>query len=236
MNLERLQSRSLSLPRAVSTAMRDSLRRDPTKALRYGQLVEHLADWMTKAYALGYRKRPGGRLTRESLAAKRAEYKRQARQVLTGYQVSANAELKQTYKQARARKRTHRQATQLVLRRFRTLGMDAPASNRMASLYYTATNAAYNQGVWDSDRLDPAIWGFRYLTAGDDRVRNPTHTQYHGVTLPKEHPFWQRTWPPIDWRCRCRIKSLKRKQKIVLPPPNPVPIESGFQGQSFELR
>lgn len=235
MNLERQISRSLSLPRRITTAMRDSLRANPTKALRYGSLVDHLAEHMARAYRLGYRKR-GDTLKRETRSAKKAEYRKMARAVLTQYQVSANKELKRVYRETRRRGRTHQQGVAIVLRRFRSLGIEAPAANRMKTLYTSALTSAYNEGVWDADRLDAQIWGFRWKTAGDARVRHPTHTQFEGVTLPKEHPFWLQFWPPLQFGCRCRIKSLRRKQKIVRPPPNPVPVGDGFHGQKFELK
>ena len=234
LNIELLISRSLSLPRKVTTAMRDSLKANPIKAIRYSQLVDHLSLRMTRAYKLGYRAR-GDTLKRESERAKLNQYKKQARKILMEYQVSANQELKRIYREARAKGRTHNQARSLVLRRFRTLGVTAPATNRVKALYRTGMTSAYNQGKFDADRNDPAIWGWRWHTAGDDKVRHPTHSQFNKVTLPKSDPFWTKFYPPIDYNCRCRVKSLRIKQPIVRPPPNPVPVRSGFEGSSFDL-
>jgi len=235
LNLELLIARSLTLPRAVSGAMRDSIRANPTKALRFGSLVPHLTGQMLKAYKLGYRSN-GSTLKQSTLKAVEKDYKRRAREVLTQYQKSTNRELKAAYAKAIRNGRTRSQAIRAVLAKFRSLGMSAPASTRMQTLYNTALNASHNQGIWDAQRSDPAIWGFRFKTMRDEAVRHPTHTQYEGVTLPKEHPFWDRVWPPLEWNCRCRIQTLKRKHKLKLPPSKEVRIPHGFKGQRFQLQ
>lgn len=43
---------------------------------------------------------------------------------------------------------------------------------------------------------------FRYVTAGDHRVRD-THAKWHGVILPVDHPFWSTHFPPNGFNCRC---------------------------------
>lgn len=235
LKLDLIQSKSLSLPRKYTSAMRASLRSNPTKALNYQVFRDHLTAAMVKSYALGYRSK-GASLKRDSKAAKQAEFSKMSRQVLMQYQKYANRELKRTYRKALDDGKTPRQATKAVLRRFNTIGMTAPAYNQMETLFRTASNAAYNQGIWDATRTDPAVWGYQYKTAEDEKVRHPVHSQYNNVTLPKGHPFWQKIWPPIEWNCRCRIKAYKRKQKIKRPPANPAPVDSAYVGQAFELR
>ena len=234
-NLDLLQSRALRLPRRKRSAMIESLRTAPQRALRYGVFVDDLANAMIRAYTLGYRKN-GSTLRRETRTAKLADYRKRARVVLQQYQVSANKELKRIFRESIKRGNTPARARDLVIRRFRTLGMTAPASNRMETLFKSAMYSAFQQGLWDASRNDAAVWGYRFLTRDDEKVRHPTHSQYHGVTLEKEHSFWDRVWPPLEWNCRCRIQIFRRKQKIVRPPANPIPIETGFQGQDFILR
>ncbi len=41
-----------------------------------------------------------------------------------------------------------------------------------------------------------------YTTAGDDRVRE-SHEELDGITLPKNHSFWDTYYPPLGWNCRC---------------------------------
>lgn len=48
----------------------------------------------------------------------------------------------------------------------------------------------------------------QYVTQGDSQVR-PAHQSLNGTTLPINHPFWRRYWPPNGWNCRCFI--IKRR-------------------------
>ncbi|MBJ6985918.1 phage minor head protein [Devosia sp. MC521] len=50
---------------------------------------------------------------------------------------------------------------------------------------------------------------FRYVTAGDDRVRH-NHAQWHGVILPVDHPFWLTHFPPNGFNCRCLPQIVSR--------------------------
>ena len=239
MNLERLISRSMSTPRSVRVGMRRAIMRRPTGKLRYTQLVEHLSQSMVRAYALGYRSN-GASLRNDSRAARLADYKRRARAVLGQYGETASRDVAKTYRNARAKGASVKVATNLALRRFAMMGHTAPASNRLQTLYQSALRSAFQQGIFDSTNSQAEIWGYRYLARDlgghQDPATRDAHWQYHMVTLPKEHEFWRKIWPPIDWNCRCRIKAFRRPQKIQRPPPNPIRIETGFQGQDFELQ
>ena len=236
-NLETLIARSLSLPRRYTSAMRQSVRDNPRKALRYHVYNDSLVAAMSKAYALGYRE-DGSRLPNQIKSERQAEYKRKARQILMQYQKYANQELKTAYDKAIKAGKTPRQATQATLRRFRTLGMTAPATNRIETLFTTAADGAYAQGVWDASQNNQAIKGYRYATMEDDRVRVPVHSQYNRFSAPKTDAIWETAFPPIDYNCRCKAIPLKRVPKggWVDPPANPYPVTSGFENTGFELR
>lgn len=75
----------------------------------------------------------------------------------------------------------------------------------------TARQAAKNARLYQ--RAGDDIWGFRYLTTGNN-IR-PDHQALHGLTLPKDDPFWQQWFPPNGWNCKCRIQVMKRKPKRV---------------------
>ena len=219
--------------------MRRSIMRRPSTPLRYTQLVDHLATAMIRGYTIGFRTR-GATLRAASRAARLAGYKREVREVLNQYSESASKAVSDTYRNARARGVSVKVATNLALRRFASLGHTAPVSNRLKTLYNAAIRAAHEQGLFDATRNDPDIWGYQFIATEERGKQHPTtrdsHWQYHKVTLPKDHPFWTRVWTPLDWGCRCRIKTFRRPQKIQRPPPNPIPIEAGFQGQDFTLQ
>jgi hypothetical protein len=55
---------------------------------------------------------------------------------------------------------------------------------------------------WDSRSGDVLL---RYSTIGDARVRD-VHRALEGVTLPKNHSFWNTHYPPNGWKCRCDVE------------------------------
>jgi SPP1 gp7 family putative phage head morphogenesis protein len=233
--LQRLIRRSLSLPRKISTSMRARLRFHPPKALNFRMLIPDLSGEMIKGYTLGYRLGGKHSLPNETRRRKKDDYWPMASEFLVKFQKSTNKILRETYDKALANGMTENQATKQVLRRFGTIGFSAPAANNVKSLYTTAITAAYNQGIFDADRTDPGVWGFRYKTKEDAKVRTPQHAQFNNVTLPRADPFWNNVWPPIDYNCRCVIKSFRTKQRRKNPPANPVPVTSGFEGYTFQL-
>jgi SPP1 gp7 family putative phage head morphogenesis protein len=69
--------------------------------------------------------------------------------------------------------------------------------------------AQYHKFMEDADRYDLQI-----RTAGDDRVRS-THAVLNGITLPATSPYWNTTFTPFDWGCRCIIiQVLKNKYEV----------------------
>lgn len=45
----------------------------------------------------------------------------------------------------------------------------------------------------------------KYRAINDERTREK-HRAWDGLTLPVEHPFWQKHLPPNDWGCRCYVE------------------------------
>lgn len=125
-------------------------------------------------------------------------------------------------------------------------------AHAVETVYRTQTQIAYSAGRWNSLQ-DPAVqevlWGFRYVTVGDDRVR-PNHAVMHGVTLPKDDPFWNTNTPPNGWNCRCAAVEVFEEAQRVEPEPFEVDgviyrpeADVGFQfnpgkvfGESYALR
>jgi SPP1 gp7 family putative phage head morphogenesis protein len=77
----------------------------------------------------------------------------------------------------------------------------------LETLVRSQIQIAYSAGQWGADH-DPdivdSLWGWRYVTVGDDRVR-PNHAALDGTQLPKENSFWQTTWVPNGYNCRCDV-------------------------------
>ncbi len=87
----------------------------------------------------------------------------------------------------------------------------------LETIVRTQTQIAYSAGRENGLR-DPAIqeilWGFEYVTVGDDRVR-ATHAAMDGVRRPKTDAVWQQWTPPCGWNCRCsKLPILKHETKL----------------------
>lgn len=114
--------------------------------------------------------------------------------------------------------KTHAQlfeASQLLLTEEKTIKSFQQFSKDIASIK-TNYNESYLEAEYDfavgsvlmADRWDKFKEGDRYLlqyrTAKDDKVRD-SHRKLDETTLPKDHPFWDRFFPPNGWRCRCTV-------------------------------
>lgn len=93
---------------------------------------------------------------------------------------------------------------------FKACGITPRNSFTLENLFRTQMQLGYSAGRWQADQ-DPVIqeilWGYKYVTVGDDRVR-PEHEKLEGMTAPKDDPIWNTMWPPNGWSCRCQVISL----------------------------
>ncbi len=94
------------------------------------------------------------------------------------------------------------------------------APYRLEAIFRTQTQLAYAAGRHEAEQdaaVQEILWGYKYVTVGDDRVR-PTHAALEGVTLPKNHSFWEQNTPPNGWNCRCQIISIFEERPQATPP------------------
>lgn len=104
--------------------------------------------------------------------------------------------------------------------KFHNLGISPKNPYQLEAIFRTQTQLAYAAGqeqLLKEPAVDEQVWGFKYVTVGDDRVRN-SHVALDGVTLPKSDPFWQENSPPNGYACRCQKITLFDERKIVRPP------------------
>jgi SPP1 gp7 family putative phage head morphogenesis protein len=96
-------------------------------------------------------------------------------------------------------------ATRELRRRFDEMGLTPRNPALAETLVRTHAQIAFSAASWQLDQDDPddVIWGYTYVTVGDNRVRDE-HADLHGVTRPKDDPFWSIWWPPNGWNCRCQ--------------------------------
>lgn len=103
--------------------------------------------------------------------------------------------------------------------RLNALGFDIERPYVVETWITTMVQSSYAAGQADA-ALDPAIdailWGWEYVTVGDDRVRFE-HEGFDGTQLPKNDPFWAVNTPPNGWNCRCSIIEVFDEGQIAEP-------------------
>lgn len=96
-----------------------------------------------------------------------------------------------------------RQGVMRLHEAFDKAGIMPQTSYTLENIYRTQVALAYSAGRRQAERrpeVADILVGYRYVTVGDDRVR-PSHQLLEGVTLPKDHEFWQTCFPPNGWSC-----------------------------------
>lgn len=75
--------------------------------------------------------------------------------------------------------------------------------NYLQAEYQTARTAAQMAEKWERIQETKHLFpNLKYRTVGDSRVRKD-HEKLNGIIRPIDDAFWDRHYPPLDWRCRC---------------------------------
>lgn len=75
---------------------------------------------------------------------------------------------------------------------------------RTRTIYQTNAMTSYSAGrLAQLQEGAFEFWVYRH----NDSVQNPRpeHKKLNGLTLPANHPFWQRYYPPNGWGCQCYV-------------------------------
>ena len=77
--------------------------------------------------------------------------------------------------------------------------------NYLQAEYQTARTAAQMAEKWERLQETKDLFpNLKFRTVGDDRVRDD-HEKLNGIIKPIDDAFWDRYYPPLDWRCRCDV-------------------------------
>ena len=92
---------------------------------------------------------------------------------------------------------------------------------RLKTIYLTNLQSAYMAGRYSemvAAKDTHPYW--QYVAINDERTRE-THRLLHGRVYAADDPVWGSLYPPLDYRCRCRVRPLSRErgEKQVLPSP-----------------
>lgn len=93
---------------------------------------------------------------------------------------------------------------------------------RLETIYLTNMQSAYMAGryVEMRDSIDTHPY-WEYIAILDSRTR-PAHAALNGQVYSADDKFWDHMYPPLDYRCRCRVRPLSESSGLsrVLSSPN----------------
>jgi SPP1 gp7 family putative phage head morphogenesis protein len=175
-------------------------------------------------------------LTREEAVALLARYGQVALGAVGGVTESLAERIAQTLADAIAKGASVKQGVTLLRDAFTAEGVVPGANYTLQAVFRTQTQLAYSAGRL-SALAEPAVqeilWGFKYVTVGDDRVR-PAHAAMDGVTRPKDDPIWNVWQPPCGYNCRCATLEIFDSGTATKVPPNVQP-DQGFAFNPLDL-
>lgn len=111
---------------------------------------------------------------------------------------------------------------------------------RLDTIFNTNLASAHGAGKWlEGQAASDVLPYWMYETVGDQRVR-PEHAAQQGKCYAKNHPYWNKWFPPNGYGCRCTVtewdkRSLDRAGiKIESELPEDLP-DSGFSGSPADV-
>ncbi len=85
---------------------------------------------------------------------------------------------------------------------------------RARVIYETNLSTSYAAGHYkrmtDPDVRDARPY-WRYVRSSSEHPR-PEHLAWVGITLPWDHPWWERHYPPNGWGCKCGVVSCSPRE------------------------
>lgn len=149
-----------------------------------------------------------------------ARYEAEALRVLTTMKASLGNGLQQAMLDIQVQGLHRKDAVKALSKAFHKEGLTPRNSFTLEAIFRTQSHMAYSAGRWHANQ-DPVIqeilWGYKYVTVGDDRVR-PEHEALDGTTLPQNDPQWNLIYPPNGWACRCQVIEIFDEGEEVRPP------------------
>lgn len=158
-----------------------------------------------------------------------AKYSIDTQNVLTNLTTKVNASVRDAVADSIASGLATRATVKNIAAGLAKAGITPTNSYYIENIVRTQTQLAYNGARWaeyQTPTFDEILWGYEYVTVGDDRVREE-HMRLDGTKLPKDDPFWRTFWPPNGYSCRCQAIPVFEKERIKRPPSDAKP-DIGF--------
>lgn len=122
----------------------------------------------------------------------------------------------------------------LVLDAVRRHGVEPRSTAYVETLVRTHAGIAYGAAHRQSFAGDVDLWGFEYVTVGDNRVREE-HELLDGVMRKADDPFWDSFWPPNGYNCRCQAVAIYDQDAVQTRIPAGAEPDEGFDTDFTEL-
>jgi len=158
-------------------------------------------------------------LTDEEIAAILARYSADSEMVVAKMLLGIDREINEAVAKAVAQGLHAKSGIQYVRERLINLGISVKPY-LIETLLRTQMQLAFSAGsksVDETPAMREILWGYKYVTAHDDRVR-PNHRVMDGVTLPRDDSFWDKNYPPNGYNCRCMVIKIFDRPKTVRYP------------------
>lgn len=159
-------------------------------------------------------------LNDDALRTTREFHTEQAATIISTTGTALSNGLQEAFLEINAEGLSLREGVKVLRQTFAAQGLTPDNSFTLEALFRTETQLAYSAGQFTADQ-DPAIqdilWGYRYVTVGDERVR-PEHVGLDGMTLAKDDGLWNELFPPNGWACRCKAIPIFEQRETVRPP------------------
>jgi SPP1 gp7 family putative phage head morphogenesis protein len=198
------------------------------------RLVRVIAAGMAAASSFGQRRaRLNARVVKASIIDRFEDdmsYMPQSLQLVTDFTTSINADINQFTRDLISENLPVSTMKRKLSERFAALGVSPTNAYQLENIARTQAQITYNAAKYreeQQDYIQEILWGYKYVTTGDERVR-AEHAALEGVTLPKDDPFWKRYYPPNGWSCRCQVIPIFETRKIKRPPKNVAPPDPKF--------
>jgi len=175
-------------------------------------------------------------LDEAALAEMENQADRHVVRVLAEASKAAEQSLMETMADITAKNLHVRDGVKALRETWQNLGLAEKNKFQLEAIYRTQTQLAYAAGQNDYEQqpeIAEILWGYKYITVGDDRVR-PAHRLMDGTTLPKDDPWWQENRAPNGWGCRCQVLQLYDARKSVRPPAEAI-ADKGFRFNPCQL-
>lgn len=107
--------------------------------------------------------------------------------------------------------------------------------NYLQAEYQTAKTAAQMAEKWERLQETKDLFpNLKFRTVGDSRVRRE-HEKLDGIIIPIDDEFWNRFYPPLDWRCRCDVVATAEDADEKIPDDLPTVKFKGNVGKDKEI-